>query len=521
MTDDEYTRSLVQRIAELEKTLAEERTRFSLAERSARAGYWRVTLPDGQLSLSAGMLAILGTQITAPAELGDIIQSTPGHDQVQFREKIATAIKTQSGFSYNRRIPNAEGEERDFEILGEPEFDSNGNIVAIVGATHDITERLQAEAERDKAQNLYRIMTEAASDIILLHDTSGNVEFASAALGRVLGWTAEDVGGVHAIELVHPDDRDEIITLRQNSVPGDRFTATYRMRRVDGEYLWFEATVSLVQDEDNDKLRHTVVVLRDVNERKAQDLAIREAFATAEKANRAKSTFLANMSHELRTPLNAIIGFAEVMEQKVFGPVDNPHYADYVSLIHKSGRHLLELINDVLDMSKIEAGKFKLSLEDVDVIKNIDECVQTLAERAASGDVTLNVSAPSAGLICRADRRAFKQIVLNLVSNAIKFTPPGGHVDVTTTVTDGCLRLEVRDDGIGIAAEELPRLGKPFEQVCDDSRLAKSGTGLGLALVTSLVKEHGGRFGIESEPGHGTCVTIELPLFHDRKEQAA
>jgi PAS domain S-box-containing protein len=517
MRNGERERELEARVAELEKELATERTRFALAELAARVGYWRVGLPDFEMSFSAGLRAILGTQITTSPD----VEATPGHDQSQFRDHIATAIKTRSAFSYHRRIPRADGEERDFEILGEPEFDDDGNIVAIVGAAHDVTERLQAEAERDKAQRLYRIMTEAASDIILIHDTMGNTEFASAALKRVLGLEADDIGGMSAIERVHPDDQSEIMILRQTSTPGDRFTATYRMRSADDVYLWFESTVSLVQDEDNDQLRHTVTVLRNVTERKEQDMALRVAFDAAEKANHAKSTFLANMSHELRTPLNAIIGFAEVMDQSIFGPLNNARYSEYVSLIHKSGRHLLDLINDVLDMSKIEAGKFTLSLEDVDFSRTVEECVQTLNERAESGKVVLTGSTPSKGMTCSADSRALKQIVLNLISNAIKFTPPGGHVDVTAACVGDRVRIEVRDDGIGIAAEELPRLGKPFEQVCSDPKLAKSGTGLGLALVSALVKQHGGHFGIESRPGFGTTVTVDLPRVAGRHDQAA
>ena len=521
MRTGEHERGLEVRIAELEKELANERARFALAERAARVGYWRISLPDFQISVSSGLQEILGTQITAPVPLGNAVSATPGHDRDQLRTHIATAIRTRTGFSYNRRIPRDDGEERDFEIVGEPEFDSAGNIVAIVGAAHDITERLQAEAERDRAERLYRIMTEAASDIILIHDTSGNTEFASAALGRVLGWTPEEVGGMQAIELLHPDDRNAVMKLRQTSGPGDRFTVSYRMRHANGEYVWFESTVSLVQDKENDKLRHTVTVLRDVSERKAQELALHEAFQAAEHANRAKSTFLANMSHELRTPLNAIIGFAETMEHKIFGAIDNPRYEEYVALVHKSGRHLLDLINDVLDMSKIEAGKFKLHLEDVDFSKTVEECARTLAERAESGDVSLDVSTPSKGATCTADRRALKQIVLNLLSNAIKFTPPGGHVSIAATCLDETVRIVVRDDGIGIAAEELPRLGQPFEQVCSDSTLAKSGTGLGLALVTALVKQHGGELTIESTPGLGTAVTVTLPRLASQQEQAA
>jgi two-component system cell cycle sensor histidine kinase PleC len=258
--------------------------------------------------------------------------------------------------------------------------------------------------------------------------------------------------------------------------------------------------------------------LQEIGRRFKETVEAREA---AEAASRAKSRFLANMSHELRTPLNAIIGFADMMTHEIFGPLGNPRYREYISSIHKSGQHLLDLINDILDVAKIEAGKSDLNIKEMNLVEAVDECIRTVAERAAQGGVSLNVAIPAHDLTCSADQRAIKQIVLNLLSNAIKFTPAGGQVDVALQADDGLVHIEIRDNGIGVAAEDLPRLTKPFEQVCDDPMLTKAGTGLGLALVRALVEQHGGRFKIDSPDQHGTIATVELPRFAVQRAIAA
>jgi two-component system cell cycle sensor histidine kinase PleC len=214
----------------------------------------------------------------------------------------------------------------------------------------------------------------------------------------------------------------------------------------------------------------------------------------------------------LRTPLNAIIGFADVMRQKLFGPLGGPRYEEYASLIYDSGQLLLDLISDVLDMAKIEAGKFELHYEQVNLPEAVEDCLRLLSDRARKGDITLTADLPRDPVIFTADSRAVKQILLNLLSNAVKFTQAGGRVEVSAALTGDCVRICVRDNGIGIPASELSRLGQPFEQVSTDPVLAKSGTGLGLALVHALVAKHGGTTHIESAEGEGTIVSVEFPL---------
>jgi len=237
----------------------------------------------------------------------------------------------------------------------------------------------------------------------------------------------------------------------------------------------------------------------------------RAAQAAAEADAKAKMRFLANMSHELRTPLNAIMGFSDIMRTRLFGDLP-PRYADYPELIHESGRHLLDLINDVLDMSKIEADRYELAREEFDAREPVSAALRILQIQAHESRVQLRGVLPPSELDVNADRRAIKQIVLNLVANALKFTPEPGSVTVTLQAAQGAMELVVADTGVGIAPEDLARLGKPFEQA-GDAASRTGGTGLGLSLVKAFAKLHGGDMTIESSLGEGTAVTVRLPVL--------
>ena len=235
----------------------------------------------------------------------------------------------------------------------------------------------------------------------------------------------------------------------------------------------------------------------------------------AEGANRAKSEFLANMSHELRTPLNAINGFSEIMIAQMFGPLGDDRYKEYAQDINNSGQHLLALINDILDMSKIEAGKMKLKFEPMNLADVAQDAVRLVLNRAETAGLNLKIDFPHLPEI-EADCRAVKQILLNLLSNAIKFTPRGGRITVRAEARQDILgervRISVSDTGIGIAPDDLQRLAKPFEQVENQHAKSQQGTGLGLALTKSLLEMHDGTLEIESVLGAGATVSFSLPI---------
>jgi cell cycle sensor histidine kinase DivJ len=272
------------------------------------------------------------------------------------------------------------------------------------------------------------------------------------------------------------------------------------------------------QDEIGQFARALELFRANALERQRLELEVIKSHAaaqTAEASNRVKSEFLANMSHELRTPLNAIIGFSDILKQKMFGPL-SARYEEYADLIHESGQHLLNLISDILDVAKIEAGKFTLDLQKLDLPEIVSACLQMMKRRAEEREITLAARLPERCPPCVADPRALKQVLLNLLSNAIKFTPPGGTIDLRVEIVEGDrVRIVVRDNGIGIPKDALARIGQAFEQASNDPMSAREGTGLGLALVRALVGRHGGTLSIDSVEKMGTVVTIELPLVQD------
>ena len=263
----------------------------------------------------------------------------------------------------------------------------------------------------------------------------------------------------------------------------------------------------------SERLHATITELED-REEKLSLLARKYeiAMTRAEAANQAKSEFLANMSHELRTPLNAINGFSEIMAGEMFGPLGDARYKGYAADILRSGQHLLSLINDILDMAKIEAGKLTLHYEAVSLKEIVEDAARLMRGRVEEAGLKLLVDAPDLPTI-EADHRGLKQVVLNLLSNAVKFTPEGGDIVVSLTrEDDDRVRVAVTDTGIGIASEDLGRLARPFEQVEGQHSKTTQGTGLGLALTKALIELHGGTLTLESEPGRGTTVSFDLPI---------
>jgi PAS domain S-box-containing protein len=358
-------------------------------------------------------------------------------------------------------------------------------------------------------------MAEQATDIIHHVAPDGRLIFLSPSVEAILGWPPEhfvplsDVGND-----IHPRDLPRLIAGYRELISSDEMMRLeYRFRHKSGHFVWLETTMRAVRDQKS-ALKEIVGITRDMSERKRHEIELMAARERAEAASQTKSRFLANMSHELRTPLNAIIGFSDMLKLEMFGTLGNPRYVEYAQLINESGGLLLDLISDILDMSKIEAGKYILNRESLDIHSVVEAAVKLVRGRAEESGLTLHVDiAPEAkDQPLFADPRALKQILLNLLSNAMKFTPAGGDIAVAVAPRHGGICLQVRDSGRGIPEDQIPRLGHAFEQITTDVDLAKQGTGLGLALVRSLAELHGGSMVIESEVGHGTSVSIILPI---------
>lgn len=315
---------------------------------------------------------------------------------------------------------------------------------------------------------------------------------------------------------IHPGDRQRVLFEEIPKVPFDHYhTIEYRVRAADGAVLNVRNMLTVVRETetvDGREVQRTLAqgFLLDVTELKLAADALQLAREKAEDANRVKSEFLANMSHELRTPLNAVIGFSEIMKDQLFGPLD-PQYREYATSIHTSGRHLLDLINDVLDLSKIEAGRFEIAEEETDLGAVLKECAVLLQERMQSAGLHGRHEIPEDLPSMLIDERRIKQVILNLLSNAIKFTPPGGSVTLSAAVKDEGVVVSVRDTGIGMSAEEIPRALAKFGQIDGDLSRAHDGTGLGLPIAKSLIEMHGGRLEVRSDKGKGTEMRIWLP----------
>ena len=509
------------------------RTRIDTALNRGRCGLWDWDLARGRIFWSQSMFEILGLDTKGDLlSFGDVNALVHPDDVRLYQLAAELADATTTTIDHAFRMRHAAGHwvwlRARCELVRQPGEPG----LHLIGIAVDITEQKNLVQKTVAADMRLRDAIETIPEAFVLWDAENRLVLCNSNFQELHGLPDEAITVGASFESVvaagsKPVVRNKVIT-GGPSIPGAR---TFEAQLEDGRWLHIserrtkdggyvsvgtDITALKTHEEklvDSEKrLMATVADLRASQQRLAE---LAEQYAQektrAEEANQAKSKFLANMSHELRTPLNAIIGFSEIMESGMFGPLGAEKYHEYCSDIRGSGQYLLEVINDILDMSKIEAGRIRLDFEDLNLDSLLAEAMRVVAARAQDKQLQLTARI-SPELRLRADRRALKQIALNLLSNAVKFTPYGGRVTVRGRTNDRCITLAILDSGIGIATDALARLGRPFEQV--ESQLTKShqGSGLGLAISKSLIELHGGSMRIRSTLGKGTLVVVRLPF---------
>ncbi len=376
-------------------------------------------------------------------------------------------------------------------------------------------------------EDRYRLLARNMSDVISRHRRNGAVQFISPAAETMLAAPVSRLLGHGLFDRVHVADRPAYLTALSDAARGgEARSVEFRLRRDaprgnerglthPADFIWIEMRcrpLDQAAEAATGPEAEVVAVMRDVTDRKMQEQALDLARTAAEQADASKSRFLATMSHELRTPLNAIIGFSEMIVQEDALMLDAARRKEYAQLINDSGQHLLSVVNGILDMSKMESGNFEIAPEPFAPRAALLNCCNLLALKARENGIDLLTRVPEDLPAVTGDPRAFKQIVLNLVSNAIKFTEHGGKVTVSAAVEASRLVLRVADTGVGIAADDLKRVGDPFFQAGKTYQRRHEGTGLGLSIVKNLVGLHGGDVTVQSRINEGTTVIIALPL---------
>ena len=379
-------------------------------------------------------------------------------------------------------------------------------------------------AEEDR----YRLLARNMTDVIVRYDRDGALLFMSPAAQSLFGCGIADLRGHGLFGRVHVADRPAYLSaLGDTAALGESRSVEFRVRRdvtdtvgAAPQFVWIEMRCRPLEqptlEASPQGRREVVAVLRDVTERKLQEQALEQARSDAERANAAKSRFLATMSYELRTPLNAIIGFSDMLRNESTLMLDADRRIEYAGLINDSGHHLLAVINGILDMSKIETDNFEITPEPFAPVQVIATCCDLLALRASEAGVTLDKMPTGELPDMIADKRALSQILINLVSNAIRFTDRGGKIAVGASVDAGHVTFVVEDNGVGIDEEDLARVGEPYFQARASYDRRHGGTGLGLSIVKGLVRLHGGDLDIRSRVGEGTRVSVRLPIDCER-----
>jgi two-component system, cell cycle sensor histidine kinase PleC len=537
---------LMRETATIEDTV---HSRIDTALNRGRCGLWDWDLASGRVFWSHSMFDILGlaphNKLLGFGEISGLVHP----DDVQLYE-LATQLSDSSASSIDRvfRMRHARGNwvwlRARCELVRQPDEPH----AHLIGIAVDITEQKRLAEASATAEMRLSDAIEAISEAFVVWDANNQLVLCNSKFKSLHGLTDEASRPGAPYEEISAAGSKPIVRMQLSSegraTPGAR---TFEAQLEDGR--WLQISERRTKDggfvsvgtnitelklheerliESEKRLKATVVDLRSSQqalERQTEQLAyLAERYAEqkdrAEEASQAKSVFLANMSHELRTPLNAIIGFSEIMESGLFGPLGDTKYDEYCRDIRQSGRYLLDVINDILDMSKIEAGRANFEPEEIDLDAILSDTMRLVAARAAEKSLALRTEIePSIRL--RADRRMIKQILINLLSNAVKFTRDGGHITVRARIVNTHVNVAIEDTGIGIPKAALRNLGKPFEQV--ESQLTKThrGSGLGLAIAKSLTELHGGAMRIRSSQGVGTIVLIRLPVDPTQAASAA
>ena len=502
--------------------------RFRQAVEGARCGIWEWRLRDDEVYLSEVTGAMLGWGGGGVAPSEEVLaRVSPEH-----RERVRQALRGAQSFGaldVSFGVSRANGEEAWIDVRGQAADppDARG-YDRLIGVALDVTPEHAARSRAQAAETRLQDAIESVGEAFVLWDRRGRLVQSNRAYREFFAIEPAMLkpGAVRAelqriVQLGVRQERadPERKGRREVELVSGRWLQITERRTADGGLVMTAADITALKLQERARrekevaLQEAVAGLEDSRSELAE-LADKyhEAKVRAEEANRAKSEFLANMSHELRTPLNAIIGFSEMMSAEMFGKIGDRRYAEYSRDILASGQHLLALINDVLDMSKIEAGKHSLRLEPLDLADAVADAVRLVRTRADAAGLQLVVEIPATLPQVDADARALKQVLLNLLSNALKFTPTGGRIQVLARPEGDDVRLAVVDSGIGIAKADLQRLGRPFEQVETQHAKTTHGTGLGLALTKALVHLHGGRFDLDSEAGVGTTASFTLPV---------
>ncbi|MBX3482478.1 MAG: PAS domain-containing protein [Phenylobacterium sp.] len=526
----------MRRVERVRQMRSDSEQRFRTAVEAARCGIWEWDLAADRIFMSEVTAALFGWRSGEVEGQQVLDRVAPGHRD-DMREALATAA-IYGDFDVSFRVPPIAGARPvwiDFRGRGFGES-PEGGFARIIGVALDVTEERLAQARAQSAESRLRDAIESTSEAFVLWDRNGRLVMCNKNFRSYFQLAPEILKTGVGREQV---ERSARLAIRQEyPAPGGR-RGVREAELADGRWVQIserptsegglvvtaaDITVLKTQEEarriKEEELRRAVTNL-ELSQEQLSELARKyEAEKIrAEAANQAKSDFLANMSHELRTPLNAINGFSEIMSGELFGPLGDARYRDYSKDILSSGQHLLALINDILDMAKIEAGKLNLRFEPICVEEIAEDAIRLVRNRAESAGLSLVLDFVDLPDV-EADHRAVKQILLNLLSNAIKFTPRGGKVTVAAELRDDPLgqrvKVSVQDTGIGISAADLERLARPFEQVESQHSKTTQGTGLGLALTKSLVEMHGGLLDLKSAPGQGTTASFALPLRQSR-----